>query len=92
MLQTNTDFHQSFCDGGSHFKAYVPGKRPLKKVELVVEISVPRCRHGADHRQARPDYRTDVFHLALSADTSCLRRMRGQHYTAALRAEPETRG
>lgn len=31
--------------------------------------------------QTGPDYWTDVFHLALSVDTSCLHCMRGQHYT-----------
>lgn len=42
-------------------------------------ISVSPCWHDADRREAAPDYRTDVFHLALSVDTSCLLCMRGQH-------------
>lgn len=42
-------------------------------------ISVSPCWHDADRREAAPDYRTDVFHLALSVDTSCLHCMRGQH-------------
>lgn len=53
-------------------------------------ISVSPRWHGADRREAAPDYRTDVFHLALSVDTSCLRCMRGQHYRAAPRAGAQT--
>lgn len=55
-------------------------------------ISVSLCWHGGSHREASPDYWTDVFNLAVSVDIICLRCTRGHRYTAALTAETNTLG